>query len=140
MNKLAQLVTQHQAKTRPVNAENIQTLEQKLGFQLSVDYKNFLSSFGIIVFDSNETYGLGVPEDYYLNVFNIYSDLHQDKSFPAFAVPLLEIGDGQYYLYDNESHKILVWATPNGGIVRVIDEALETFLIKQLFKDEKISH
>ena len=133
MKKLEQLVDLHQANTRPVDTASIQNLEQKLGFALSDEYKRYLSTFGVIVFDAYETYGLGVPDDYYLNVIAAFSDLGRDPTYPKNTVPLLEIGDGQYYLYDNQARKILVWATPNGGIVRVLDDGLEAFLIKHVF-------
>lgn len=135
MKKLEQLVDLHQANTRPVDVGSIQSLEQKLGFALSDEYKDYLSTFGVIVFDAYETYGLGVPDDYYLNVHAAFSDLGRDPNYPKDTVPLLEIGDGQYYLYDNQSRKVLVWATPNGGIVRVLEDGLETFLIKHVFAD-----
>lgn len=133
MKKLEQLVDLHQANTRPVDNASIQNLEQKLGFALSDEYKRYLSTFGVIVFDAYETYGLGVPDDYYLNVIAAFSDLGRDPTYPKNTVPLLEIGDGQYYLYDNQARKVLVWATPNGGIVRVLEDGLEDFLIKHVF-------
>lgn len=133
MKELKKLVDRHQADTRPVDTASIQSLEQKLGFALSDEYKHYLSTFGVIVFDAYETYGLGVPDDYYLNVFAAFSDLGLDPTYPKNAVPLLEIGDGQYYLYDNQARKVLVWATPNGGTVRVLEDGLEAFLIKHVF-------
>ena len=133
MKKLEQLVDLHQANTRPVDNASIQNLEQKLGFALSDEYKRYLSTFGVIVFDAYDTYGLGVPDDYYLNVIAAFSDLGRDPTYPKNTVPLLEIGDGQYYLYDNQARKVLVWATPNGGIVRVLEDGLEDFLIKHVF-------
>jgi hypothetical protein len=48
-------------------------------------------------------------------------------------VPLYDIGDGHYYLYDNNSGRVVQWAMPNGGIARVVDQALEPFLIGVLF-------
>ncbi|KPB95086.1 Uncharacterized protein AC502_2583 [Pseudomonas syringae pv. maculicola] len=93
-------------------------------------------TFGVIVYDAYETYGLGVPDDYFLNVFAAFSELSRDPDYPKNTVPLLDIGDGHYYVYDNQSQKVLVWATPNGGIVRTIDEHLESFLIKHVFADE----
>ncbi|MGN9460790.1 SMI1/KNR4 family protein [Pseudomonas syringae pv. aptata] len=133
MNTLERLVEQNQATIRPVDAQCIQKLEGKLGFTLSGEYHAYLSTFGVIVFDAYETYGLGVPDDYYLNVFVAYSDLSQDPGYPRTAVPLLDIGDGQYYLYDNQSLKILVWATPNGGVVREVEGRLEDFLVTHIF-------
>lgn len=133
MQIVKQLVERHQANTRPADPASIQALEQKLPFPLSSEYKSFLSDFGVIVFGAYETYGLGVPEDHYLNVLNAYADLSRDSSYPACAVPLLEVGDGQYYLYDNKAQRIVLWATPNGGIVRVLDEGLEAFLSQKIF-------
>ena len=133
MKKLEQLVDLHKANTRPVDTASIQNLELKLGFALSDEYQRYLSTFGVIVFDAYDTYGLGVPDDYYLNVIAAFSDLGRDPTYPKNTVPLLEIGDGQYYLYDNQARKVLVWATPNGGIVRVLEDGLEDFLIKHVF-------
>ncbi|MBE8591928.1 SMI1/KNR4 family protein [Pseudomonas sp. MAFF 301449] len=135
MKELKKLVDLHQAGTRPVDTATIQDIERKLGFALSDEYKHYLSTFGVIVFDAYETYGLGVPDDYYLNVFAAFSDLSRDPNYPKNTVPVLEIGDGQYYLYDNQARKILVWATPNGGIVRALEDGLEAFLIKHVFAD-----
>ncbi|CAB3786208.1 SMI1/KNR4 family protein [Paraburkholderia fynbosensis] len=133
MRNVKQLVERHQANTRPADPASIQALEQKLPFSLSSEYKSFLSDFGVIVFGAYETYGLGVPADHYLNVLNAYNDLSRDASYPANAAPLLEIGDGQYYLYDNKAQRIVLWATPNGGVVRVLDEGLEAFLSQKIF-------
>lgn len=133
MKKLAQLVAQHHATIRPADEASIEALEKNLGFALSNEYITYLKTFGSIDHDGDETYGLGVPEDYYLNVLNIYQELEPELNYPKQALPLLEIGDGHYYLYDNQSHKVLVWAKPNGGVVRVCDESLEDFLSKKLF-------
>jgi SMI1-KNR4 cell-wall len=135
MHNIKQLVERHQANTRPADPASIQALEQKLPFPLSSEYKLFLSHFGVIVFGAYETYGLGVPEDHYLNVLNAYADLSRDSSYPANSVPLMEVGDGQYYLYDNKAQQIVLWATPNGGVVRVLDEGLEEFLVMKIFSE-----
>ncbi|EKT4452722.1 SMI1/KNR4 family protein [Pseudomonas juntendi] len=135
MKTLENLVNKHQANTRPADPDSIIALQQDLGFMLSPEYKSFLSTFGVIVFDAYETYGLGIPKEYYLHVFTSYKDLSKDPNYPTQAVPLLDIGDGQYYLYDNQSKKVLVWATPNGGVVRVLDDSLESFLIHHVFAE-----
>ena len=133
MKKLKSLIKTFEATTRPADSDSIQTLEHKLGFPLSEEYKGNLSDFGLISFESEETYGLGVPDNYYLNVHSIYTDLSRDTSYPPETVPLLEIGDGQYYLYDNKAQRVLLWSTPNGGVVRTLDEHLEPFLIEKIF-------
>ncbi len=50
MKELIQLVDQNKAKTRPADAESILKLEKNLGFPLSIEYKKFLSLFGVIIF------------------------------------------------------------------------------------------
>lgn len=134
MKALEHLVLEHQAITRPVDLASIDALQASLGFALSNEYREYLSGFGVIAHGAYETYGLGVPDDYFLHVLNAYKDLSRDASYPAAAVPLLELGDGQYYLYDNPNQQVLLWATPNGGVIRKLDESLEAFLVKQIFK------
>lgn len=56
-----------------------------------------------------------------------------EANFPASSVPLSDIGDGHFYLYDNHAKTILIWASPNGGIVKEIKSDLEEFLISLLF-------
>ena len=134
MEQLTALVERHGAKTRPAGADSIAALEAKLGFALASDYKDFLASFGVIVHGSEETYGLGVPDDYYLNVGNMHAELRRDPTYPPHAVPVLDGGDGRYYLYDNAARNIILWATPNGGIVQKFAETLEAFLVRQIFR------
>lgn len=133
MNQLKALADQCQATTRPADDAGIELLGKQLGFRLADEYVDYLSSCGVIVHGAVETYGLGVPQDYYLNVQRMYADLSRDPSYPRTAVPLLDVGDGQYYLYDNSTRRVLLWATPNGGVVRTLTEGLEVFLIKQVF-------
>lgn len=134
MEQLKALVERHGAKTRPADMDSIRALEARLGFGLAPEYNVFLSLFGVIVSGGAEVYGLGVPDNYYLNVGNAYADLSRDPAYPPNAVPVLDAGDGRYYLYDNKAQKLMLWATPNGGIVEVLDTTLESFLVKQIFQ------
>ncbi|WP_246794094.1 SMI1/KNR4 family protein [Burkholderia perseverans] len=136
MQKLEQLVERTGAQTRPADAAAIEQAERQLGFALSDEYRAYLSTFGVIVHEASEVYGLGVPDDYYLNVVNAWRDLSRDPAYPARAVPLLEIGDGHYWLYDNAAQAVLHWATPNGGVVETLAGHLEPFLVEQVFGDE----
>lgn len=133
MDQLKALVIRHDANTRPADADSIASLQATLDFALAPDYVAYLSGFGVIVYGSNETYGLGVPDGYYLNVLTAYQELRADPHYPAHALPLLDIGDGHYYLYDNLQQKPLRWAMPNGGVVAVVDEPLESFLMREIF-------
>ena len=134
MKKLEEQVLSLEATTRPASPGSIDALQAKLGFKLSEEYREYLARFGIIAHDAYETYGLGVPDDYYLNALNAYRDLSADPTYPAHAVPLLELGDGQYYLYDNHSLQIVLWATPNGGVIRTLDQGIEPFLLDKVFQ------
>ncbi|WZB76476.1 SMI1/KNR4 family protein [Achromobacter insuavis] len=118
MNQLTALVERNHAIIRPARDEDIQQLGESLGFALADEYVDYLSEFGVIVFGATETYGLGVPQDYYLNVRNMYADLSRDATYPRLAVPLVDAGDGRYYLYDNGSRQVLLWATPKGASSR----------------------
>jgi len=133
MNELEIMVKSHKVVTRPADAESVGALQNALGFPLSNEYKEFLSRFGIIVYGAYETYGLGVPNDYYLNVLNAYKDLSCDPTYPANTVPLLDEGDGKYYLYNNKENNIILWGTPNLGIINKIKFNLYDFLIKKMF-------
>ncbi|MDV7212335.1 SMI1/KNR4 family protein [Azotobacter beijerinckii] len=133
MQKLAQLIQQSQAKTKPVNLAVVQATEKQFPFAFSQEYRDYLCAFGSISYEYHETYGLGVKENHFLHIYKVYQDLSRDTTYPANAVPLMEIGDGHYYLYDNATQKVLLWASPNGGIVKTLPEGLEDFLAKKIF-------
>lgn len=102
MKKLEQLVARTHARTRPSDTADIERLEQRLGFSLSNEYRDYLSSFGVIVHGSSEVYGLGIPDGYYLNVLDAHADLSRDPTYLADAVPLMDLGDGRSSLGDAE--------------------------------------
>lgn len=133
MTVLKNHVQENDAITRPAEQSSIDTLQSNLGFFLSDEYKEYLKVFGVITHGAYETYGLGVPDDYFQNVYVAYKDLSSDTNYPNNALPLLELGDGHYYLYDNKKKCVLLWAMPRGGIVRYIDGNLESFLIQHIF-------
>jgi len=125
-----------QATTRPVPAEAIIQAEQQLGLDFGAAYREYLRRFGVIVHGSTEVYGLGVPDGYYLNILAAYADLAQDASYPLGALPLVDEGDGHYCLYDTIAKDIVLWAMPNGGIVRRVPESLGGFLLKRLVQEQ----
>lgn len=118
---------------RPVTLDVVQDAEKKLDIAFSEEYKSYLNSVGVISYGAYETYGLGIPEQSYLNILSATKDFKQDATFPSKAVPLLEIGDGHYYVYDNSTKKVLEWATPNGGVVKALNDSLEDFLLTKIF-------
>ena len=127
-----------QATTRPAPTEVIDRAEQQLGLDFGTTYREYLRRFGVIVYGSTEVYGLGVPDDYYLSILAAYDELAQDASYPLGALPLVDEGDGHYYLYDTTAKDIVLWAMPKGGIVRRISEGLDAFLLKRLIQDQDI--
>lgn len=131
--QLATQLNEAKATTRPVSEDAVNTAQKKLGLDFDDAYRTYLLRFGVIICGSNEVHGLGVPEDYYLNVICAYNELTQDASYPLAAVPLLDEGDGHYYLYDTTAHDIVLWAMPNGGIVRRVEQELSEFLLDYLF-------
>lgn len=133
MKKLLAKLKENEAFIKPASEEDIVKAEQKLNIKFSQEYKDFLIQIGCISYESIEIYGLGIPDDYYLNLLDIVPHLRNiDTAFPSQAIPISEIGDGHYYIYDNVNSKILIWAIPEGGIVKNIDETLDTFLINFL--------
>ena len=134
MNTLIEQLKITNALIKPATQQQIEQAEHQLNIQFSLEYRLYLEEFGVISLGSKEIYGLGVKDSSYLNLLTIVPDLRQYPGYPSQAVPLLEIGDGHYYLYDNYNQKILMWAIPNGGKPQEIEESLENFLIKQLSK------
>lgn len=133
MNKLARLVKAANARTSPASRAAVEALEESLGVTLSREYRDFLETFGWIDHGASETYGLGFPDGYYLDVEVAYDDLVRHRGYPLTAVPLLEAGDGRFYLYDNAKRRVVLWASPNGGVVETLADDLETFLAKKIF-------
>lgn len=132
MKKLAQQVAAHGADIRPAQQQEISAAEQKLQIHFSADYKDYLSRFGLIASGATEVYGLGVPAASHLNILSAIVPLRAGKDYPPQAVPLCDIGDGNYYLYENQQHKILIWSMIN-GVVEALDETLEDFLLRTIF-------
>lgn len=134
MEKLFTKLNENSAMMKNATELQINESEKILGIAFSQEYKSYLSSIGCVSYEGIEVYGLGVPKDYYLSLLDILPYLREtDNTFPPQAVPLSDIGDGHYYIYDNKAQKISVWATPNGGIVEEVSGTLENFLTNLLF-------
>ncbi|MFI8316714.1 SMI1/KNR4 family protein [uncultured Kosakonia sp.] len=132
MKSLAQHVAAQGADIRPAQQDEIAAAEQTLKMQFSPEYKAYLAQFGLIAYGATEVNGLGVPATSHLNILSAIESLRNGKNYPAQAVPLCEIGDGYYYLYDNQHQKILTWSMIN-GVVESSGEGLETFLLRVVF-------
>ena len=132
MKKLAQQVAAQGADIRPAKEDEITTAEQALQMQFSPEYKAYLSEFGLIALGATEINGLGVPVTSHLNILSAIQPLRDGKDYPEHAVPLCDIGDGYYYLYDNQQRKILTWSMIS-GVVETSNESLEGFLLRTVF-------
>lgn len=132
MKKVGQQVAEHNADIRPASEQDIAAAEQALQITFSPEYKAYLSHFGLISHGATEIYGLGVPTTSHLNILTAIVPLRAGKEYPHHAVPLSDIGDGYYYLYDNQHSKIITWSMIR-GVIESSDESLETFLLKNVF-------
>lgn len=129
---LSQINTLDDVFTSPVESSNIAQAEQKLNIKFSEEYKDYLKTFGVIFYESTELYGLGIDEKFDLNILSSIPELREQQDYPASAVPLVDIGDGHYYLYDNDKRKVVKFALPNGGVYAEENKSLEEFLISIL--------
>lgn len=113
----------------PASEEQIANAESALGMTFSKEYRKYLKSFGVISYGANEFYGLGVKDTSHLNIVNAVNDFRQIRRFPLSLIPITEIGDGHYYMYDNASETVVVVSLPDIGIKKV-ESNLEKFLSK----------
>lgn len=133
MNKLLKSIEEHQADIMPATAEQIRHAEQELGTLFSKEYKEYLLTAGVISYGAWETYGLGVPQGSYLNIISALRDFKQIGNLSEYSVPLMDIGDGHYYIYDNQQERVTVWALPGGQLDKTISGSLEDFLVSTIF-------
>lgn len=132
MNKLIEFTKSHDVLTRPATLTELTEAEKTLNMTFSAEYKQWLLNFGVFSYLSYEFFGLGVKETSWLNILRSTPELRQENSnFPASAVPLMDAGDGQFYLYDNDIGAILVWSSL-AGVLEEISDSLEGFILKQL--------
>lgn len=132
MNKLLKLITDNQADTLPATQEQIAQAELDLGLTFTKEYRSYLLNIGVISFGPVETYGLGVPDTSFLNIVNALEEFRALNNFPLSLVPISDIGDGHYYMYDNSTQNIVTVSLPDLGI-KIICSDLESFLIDLIF-------
>lgn len=132
MNKLLKVIGDNQADTRRATKEQIAQAELDLGLTFTQEYYSYLLNIGVISFGPVETYGLGVPDNSFLNIVNALCDLRAINNFPLSMIPIADIGDGHYYMYDNRTQNIVIVSLPDVGI-KIICSDLENFLIGLIF-------
>lgn len=133
MNKLLKLIADNQVETMPATQEQVAQAELDLGLSFTKEYRSYLLDIGVISFGSFEIYGLGVPSTSFLNIVNAVKELRGLNEFPLTLVPISDIGDGHYYMYDNSTQGIVIVSLPGLGM-KTICSGLESFLINLLFK------
>lgn len=134
MDKLLEKLNEASAFIKPATESQIKEAEKILNLQFSSEYTLFLSLIGSISYDGEEIYGLGTPVDYYLNLLNIVPYLREiNKNLPLHIVPINNIGDGCYYVYDNNSKDIYIWTISDDELLEKVDSTLENILMKILF-------
>ena len=112
--------------------EQITQAELDLGLTFTKEYRSYLLNIGVMSFGPVETYGLGVPETSFLNIKTALGELRAINNFPLSMIPIADIGDGYYYMYDNSTQNIVIISLPGVGI-KIICSDLETFLIDLIF-------
>lgn len=128
MNLLKQ-IEEKGAMIMPAKLADINYAEKQLNIEFSNEYKKYLEQCGVLSYGSHEIYGLGIPEDNYLNILTVCKDVaSQDVSLPKDCVPLEDIMDAQYYLYDNNNHQIYIWSAATGQILETVSKTLNEFL------------
>lgn len=132
MNRLQELVIKNTAHTIPATDDEISYSESILGLKFSEEYYYYLKIFGVISYGPNETYGLGVKESSFLNIITAINDFREIHGFPLSFIPILDIGDGHYYMYDNSSENIIIVSLPDFGF-NIVDSNLMEFLAKIIF-------
>ncbi|ELX2276439.1 MULTISPECIES: SMI1/KNR4 family protein [Yersinia] len=132
MKQLKTFIEEHDVIIRPVDAATINAAEQTLHITFTPDYKAWLSNVGILSYEATEVFGLGVNETAWLSILRSTVELRQQHpNFPTSAVPLMDAEDGQYYLYDNATGKIVRWS-PLSGVLETLNDSLESFVLKQV--------
>lgn len=132
MKQLIDFLQQSDALTCPADAVTIDHAQQQLNMTFADDYTALQQNIGVISYRSHEVFGLGVKESAWLNILRSTPELRaENAAFPASAVPLMDAGDGQFYLYDNDHGTILVWSSL-AGIIETQNVSLEAFLLTQL--------
>ena len=132
MNTLKNFIESNAIDVISVSEDEILQAQQILKLQFDTDYLSYLQICGQLEFEYLEFYGLGVKPDSYLNLIQIYSLLKENVTYPQKALPLLDLGDGHYSIYDLETGHVLEWT--KDGVVSKLSQTLEQYLLDTLEK------
>lgn len=123
------------------SAQEIQWLENNLGFKLSSEYKEFIVNRGAVQYGEFQT--IGIPKsgngENDLSINSIMDDIEEftdrkSTKIPKDAVPLIYRGSSGITMYLNHSKKIGYWKSGPGylgeGSATTIDEAIIEALLE----------
>ncbi|KAB0625900.1 SMI1/KNR4 family protein [Acinetobacter gandensis] len=130
MNILKDFIKSNAIDVISVSEEQILQAQQILKLDFDTDYLSYLQICGQLEFEYLEFYGLGVNPNSHLNVIKIYSLLKENDTYPKKALPLLDLGDGHYSIYDIETGSVLEWT--KDGLVGQLSQDLEQYLLNTL--------
>ncbi|ATZ66798.1 SMI1/KNR4 family protein [Acinetobacter haemolyticus] len=132
MNTLKEFVTSNAVDTVDVSYEQIRDAEKILSFNFDTAYLTYLEICGQLEYEYLEFYGLGVPLSSHINVVRAYQELSTKNTYPKSTIPILDLGDGHYALYNIEDKKVIEWCAD--GIVTVLADNLESYMLDTLKK------
>ena len=127
MKKLQEFVDSNGIDVVPVSSSEIDKAQQELNLKFDSAYLSYLNICGQLEFEYLEFYGLGVKPNSYLNVVKNYQELSQSNTYPQTALPILDLGDGHYSLYDLVTGHVVEWT--KDGVIRELNSGLEQYLL-----------
>ena len=130
MNILKEFMVSNSIDVIVVSDEQIQAAEKNLPFKFDSEYLDYIKTCGQLEYEYLEFYGLGVSATSHVNVERAYTELSVSKTYPDNSIPVLDLGDGHYALYNVATKEVLEWCFD--GIVGVLAKGLESYLITTL--------
>ncbi|MCR5629089.1 SMI1/KNR4 family protein [Eubacterium sp.] len=108
-----------------VSSNFVEDAEKKLNLKFSNDYKEYLLTYGLLMFDGHEITGLGGDDrldvvKVTLHLKELYSDIPKDWYV------IEELGIDGVVIWQNEKGEIFQ-SIPNGKMVKIYDDLI-TFL------------
>ncbi|PKG85451.1 hypothetical protein CXF85_07695 [Colwellia sp. 75C3] len=109
-----------------VSKSEVNAAQDKLGFIFDADYTYYLANYGLLSYESMETFGLGVPMTSYRNIVTATLNVMKEyKSFPTNAVVIEDIGEDNYVIIVMD--KGVFQFSPNS--LDLISDNLEDYLL-----------
>lgn len=130
MKNLKKYIELKSIHTIKVSDDEIHDAEKALKLKFDSEYLLYLKLCGQFEYEYLEFYGLGVPLQSYINVVNAYLELSSSNSYPKSAIPIIDMGDGHYAIYDIVTKNVVEWCAD--GIVKTLSHGLESYILQAL--------